>query len=115
MSQQADPVDITKAGLAHAKENGFDTIIVDTAGRQVVDDYLMVELKNIQVGLACPFTTVVLLFGGGCGLRSIILCKYIFFILSVPLETFSAHASKVVLPMNYVDAVTLHHNWRSTF
>lgn len=51
MGQEVDPVDITMAGLAHAKENGFGTVIVDTAGRQVVDDSLMAELKNIQVGL----------------------------------------------------------------
>lgn len=49
MGQGVDPVDITKAGLARAKEEGFDTVIVDTAGRQVVDDGLMTELKNIQV------------------------------------------------------------------
>lgn len=51
MGQGVDPVDITKAGLARAKEEGFDTVIVDTAGRQVVDDGLMTELKNIQVRL----------------------------------------------------------------
>lgn len=49
MGQDADPVEITKAGLAYAKEKGFDTVIVDTAGRQVVDDTLMEELKNMQV------------------------------------------------------------------
>lgn len=52
MGQEVDPVDIVKAGLAHAKENSFDTVIVDTAGRQVVDDSLMAELKNIRVGFA---------------------------------------------------------------
>eukprot|EP00903_Cladosiphon_okamuranus_P011894 g11171.t1 len=49
MGQGVDPVDITKAGLERAVEGGFDTVIVDTAGRQVVDDTLMTELKNIQV------------------------------------------------------------------
>ena len=49
MGQGVDPVDITKAGLERAREGGFDTVIVDTAGRQVVDDTLMNELKNIQV------------------------------------------------------------------
>lgn len=49
MGQDTDPVDITKAGLEHAKEKGYDTVIIDTAGRQVVDDNLMVELKNIRV------------------------------------------------------------------
>lgn len=49
MGQGVDPVDITKAGLDRAREGGFDTVIIDTAGRQVVDDTLMTELKNIQV------------------------------------------------------------------
>ena len=49
MGQGVDPVEITKAGLQKATEEGFDTVIVDTAGRQVVDDTLMSELKNIQV------------------------------------------------------------------
>ncbi|CAN0119483.1 unnamed protein product [Scytosiphon promiscuus] len=49
MGQGVDPVEITKAGIARAVEGGFDTVIVDTAGRQVVDDTLMTELKNIQV------------------------------------------------------------------
>ncbi|CAM9370314.1 unnamed protein product [Pylaiella littoralis] len=49
MGQGVDPVEITKAGLERAVEGGFDTVIVDTAGRQVVDDTLMTELKNIQV------------------------------------------------------------------
>ncbi|CAM9360245.1 unnamed protein product [Discosporangium mesarthrocarpum] len=49
MGQDVDPVDITNAGIAYAKEKGYDTVIVDTAGRQVVDEDLMTELKNIQV------------------------------------------------------------------
>lgn len=49
MGQGVDPVEITKGGLARAEEGGFDTVIIDTAGRQVVDDTLMAELKNIQV------------------------------------------------------------------
>lgn len=58
MGQGVDPVEITKAGLARAKEEGFDTVIVDTAGRQVVDDTLMAELKNMQV--ACQADEVLL-------------------------------------------------------
>ncbi|CAB1118090.1 unnamed protein product [Ectocarpus sp. CCAP 1310/34] len=49
MGQGVDPVEITKAGLERAVEGEFDTVIVDTAGRQVVDDTLMTELKDIQV------------------------------------------------------------------
>ncbi|CEM32083.1 unnamed protein product [Vitrella brassicaformis CCMP3155] len=48
MGQDVDPVDIVKQGVAYAKEQGYDTVIVDTAGRQVVDDALMAELKRIK-------------------------------------------------------------------
>lgn len=66
MGQGVDPVEITKAGLERAAEGGFDTVIVDTAGRQVVDDTLMTELKNIQVGEASrgPFFFVICTYSG---------------------------------------------------
>ena len=42
-----NPVEITKNALTYAKENGFDYIIIDTAGRLQVDETLMQELKDI--------------------------------------------------------------------
>ena len=42
-----DPVEITKNALTYAKENNFDYIIIDTAGRLQIDENLMDELKNI--------------------------------------------------------------------
>lgn len=42
-----DPVEITKNALTYAKENGYDYIIIDTAGRLQIDENLMDELKNI--------------------------------------------------------------------
>ncbi|KAL3943654.1 MAG: hypothetical protein SGBAC_002274 [Bacillariaceae sp.] len=48
MGTEADPVDIAAQAVQKAKDEGFDTVIVDTAGRQVVDENLMKELKNIQ-------------------------------------------------------------------
>ena len=42
---EAKPVDIVLEGLAKAKEQGYDTVIVDTAGRQVIDSDLMNELQ----------------------------------------------------------------------
>lgn len=44
----ADPRDIAREGIRRAKEEGIDTVIVDTAGRQVVDSKLMQELKDIK-------------------------------------------------------------------
>jgi signal recognition particle subunit SRP54 len=43
-----DPVDIVTEGIRMAREGGYDTVIVDTAGRQVIDSDLMNELKRIQ-------------------------------------------------------------------
>lgn len=44
----ADPVDIVTEAIAKAKIEGFDTVILDTAGRTIVDTDLMNELKNIK-------------------------------------------------------------------
>jgi len=45
---EADPVDIVAEGISKAKAEGFDTVIVDTAGRQVIDADLMDELKRMK-------------------------------------------------------------------
>ena len=42
-----DPVEITHNALNYAKENGFDYILIDTAGRLQIDEKLMKELQNI--------------------------------------------------------------------
>lgn len=43
-----DPVAISKAGIAHAKANGFNVVIIDTAGRLAVDEQMMNEIANIH-------------------------------------------------------------------
>ncbi len=48
MGTEADPVDIAEKALTKAKAEGFDTLIVDTAGRQIIDDDLMDELQRIK-------------------------------------------------------------------
>jgi signal recognition particle subunit SRP54 len=45
---QSDPVAIAKAGVAYAKANGYNTVIVDTAGRLAVDQAMMLEIANIH-------------------------------------------------------------------
>lgn len=47
----ADPVQISRRAFDKAKREGYDTVIVDTAGRQVVDTKLMDELKQIKTAL----------------------------------------------------------------
>ena len=44
----ANPVDIAKKAVAHAKDHGNDYVILDTAGRLHIDEQLMTELKNIK-------------------------------------------------------------------
>ena len=42
-----DPVEIVKNALTYAKENNYNYILIDTAGRLHIDSELMDELKNI--------------------------------------------------------------------
>src|SRR6476619_2715030 len=46
--ESMDPVARAKGALAEAKSKGFDTVIVDTAGRLHIDDELMTELQAIK-------------------------------------------------------------------
>ena len=43
-----DPVEITNNALNYAKENNFDYVLIDTAGRLQIDETLMEELQNIE-------------------------------------------------------------------
>jgi signal recognition particle subunit SRP54 len=43
-----DPVDICSSAMKYAGLSGFDTVIIDTAGRHQIDDYLMNELVRIK-------------------------------------------------------------------
>lgn len=44
---QTNPVTIAKESVKFAKDNGYDVVILDTAGRLHIDEQLMDELKNI--------------------------------------------------------------------
>ena len=43
-----DPVLISHNAINYAKENGYDYVLIDTAGRLHIDEELMLELKNIK-------------------------------------------------------------------
>ena len=43
-----DPVLISRNALNYAKENGYDYVLIDTAGRLHIDEELMLELQNIK-------------------------------------------------------------------
>mgnify|MGYP001131023896 CR=1 FL=1 len=45
---QGNPVKIAKQGVEYAKSYGFDTVIIDTAGRLQIDEDLMQELEDIK-------------------------------------------------------------------
>jgi signal recognition particle subunit SRP54 len=47
-SENKDPVSISKAAIAHAKSNGHNLIIIDTAGRLAIDELMMNEISNIK-------------------------------------------------------------------
>lgn len=48
LGTDVDPREIVRKGVEEGKAKGIDTIIVDTAGRQVIDTKLMKELKDIK-------------------------------------------------------------------
>jgi len=46
-----DPVAIATNAIAHAKQNGYNVVIVDTAGRLAVDEEMMREIANIHAAI----------------------------------------------------------------
>ncbi|MCR5418375.1 MAG: signal recognition particle protein [Lachnospiraceae bacterium] len=48
MGADHDPVDIAKAAIEHAKKNGHNLVILDTAGRLHIDEQMMEELVRIK-------------------------------------------------------------------
>ncbi len=49
---QISPVKIAKEGIAYALKNGFDTVIIDTAGRLHIDEALMKELVDVKAAVS---------------------------------------------------------------
>ena len=47
-STDQKPVEICTAAMKYAELNGYDTVILDTAGRHQIDDFLMNELAEIK-------------------------------------------------------------------
>ena len=48
MGDKNKPVDIAKASIEHAKQNNYNTVIFDTAGRLHIDEDMMDELVEIK-------------------------------------------------------------------
>lgn len=45
---EKSPLQIAKMGVKHAKENGFNVVIIDTAGRLAVDEDMMKEISDLK-------------------------------------------------------------------
>ena len=59
MGDKNRPVDIAKAALVHAKTNGFNVLILDTAGRLHIDEEMMQELQDIKAAVPVVQTLLV--------------------------------------------------------
>lgn len=46
--ENKNPVSIAQNAIAHAKKNGFNVVIVDTAGRLAIDEAMMTEIANVH-------------------------------------------------------------------
>ena len=46
--EEKSPLQIAKMGVKHAKENGFNVVIIDTAGRLAVDEDMMKEISDLK-------------------------------------------------------------------
>ncbi len=49
--ESKDPIAIALEGLAQAKQNGNNVLIIDTAGRLAIDEAMMVEIEQVKEAL----------------------------------------------------------------
>ena len=59
MGDKNKPADIAKASIEHAKKNGFNVVIFDTAGRLHIDEGMMDELVEIKESVDVAQTLLV--------------------------------------------------------
>jgi signal recognition particle subunit SRP54 len=43
-----DPVKIAKAGIKHARQQGRNVVVIDTAGRLAIDEQMMTEIESVK-------------------------------------------------------------------
>lgn len=46
--ENKNPVQIAQNAIEHAKKNGFNVVIIDTAGRLAIDEVMMTEIANVH-------------------------------------------------------------------
>ena len=59
MGDKQNPVNIAKAAIEHAKNQNFNVVILDTAGRLHVDEDMMAELQEIKENVEIDDTILV--------------------------------------------------------
>lgn len=59
MGDKQKPVNIAKAALEHAQKNGYNVVILDTAGRLHIDEDMMNELVEIKEAVTVDQTILV--------------------------------------------------------
>ncbi len=59
MGDKNKPADIAKASIEHARKNGFNVVILDTAGRLHIDEGMMDELVEIKESVDVAQTLLV--------------------------------------------------------
>lgn len=59
MGDKQKPVDIAKAAMEHAKNGGYNLVMIDTAGRLHIDEDMMAELQAIKENVQVDYTILV--------------------------------------------------------
>ncbi len=59
MGDKHKPLNIAKAGLEHAAKNGYNVVMIDTAGRLHIDEAMMEELQEIKSNITVHQTLLV--------------------------------------------------------
>ncbi|MCI9372524.1 MAG: signal recognition particle protein [Lachnospiraceae bacterium] len=59
LGEHHKPVDIAKAALEHARKEGHNVVILDTAGRLHIDEEMMAELQEIKANVEVHQTILV--------------------------------------------------------
>jgi signal recognition particle subunit SRP54 len=49
--ESKDPIAIAREGIAQAKQNGNNVVIIDTAGRLAIDEAMMVEIEQVKAAI----------------------------------------------------------------
>ena len=59
MGDKNKPVNIAKAAMEHAKQNNYNVVLIDTAGRLHIDEDMMAELQEIKENVDVDQTILV--------------------------------------------------------